>query len=71
MMWQTIGQIGLAVGAVWTIAALTACLTQKNEQLKQRKREEKADEIVNQTLTDVAGLGRDDCLERLRDHKGQ
>ena len=70
-MWKILGQVALTVGAVWTIAALSALLAQKNEQFKQKEEKEKADEIVNQTLIDVGGLDRDACLERLCYHKDQ
>lgn len=70
-MWHTLGQVALTVGAVWIISALAARLARKEEQLKYKEQEEKADEIVRETLTDVGGLNRDACLERLRDHKGQ
>lgn len=70
-MWHTLGQVVLTVGAVWIISALAARLARKEEQLKYKEQEEKADEIVHETLTDVGGLDRDACLERLYDHKGQ
>ena len=70
-MWHTLGQVILTVGAVWIISALAVRLARKEEQLKYKDQEEKADEIVQETLTDVGGLDRDACLERLRDHKGQ
>ena len=70
-MWHTLGQVVLTVGAVWIISALAARLARKEEQLKYKEQEEKADEIVREMLTDVGGLDRDACLERLYDHKGQ
>lgn len=68
-MWQTIWQVALAVGAVWTIAALAARSARKDEQLKQKQQKERESEKVDEILADTGGLGRDECLKRLRNSK--
>lgn len=70
-MWQTIGQVALTVGAVWTIAALAARSARKDEQIKQREQGERESEKVKKVLVGADGLNRAQCLERLRNGKNE
>lgn len=65
-MWAELGKIALSVGAVWSIAALSAKLARKSAALEQAKKEDLECEKVDSVIRSNSDLGRNECLERLR-----
>ena len=71
-MLETLAKIALTVGAVWSIAALSAKLARKDEALKHAQQEGKESEKVDEVIRANANRGRDELLDRLHDReKGQ
>lgn len=68
-MWQTVGQVLLVIGAVWTIAALSAKVARQKAEINQKDQEQKDYEKVDDVIRRANSLGRDECLERLRNSK--
>lgn len=65
-MGTTILQVVLTIGAVWSIAALSAKLARKSAELAQAKREDAEREKVEQIIDNVADLPADDLRQRLQ-----
>lgn len=70
-MWDALLKVVLSAGVVWVIAALSAKLARKSAALEQVKQEELEREKVDKIINATAGLGRDECLKRLRDRKNK
>lgn len=68
-MWETLTKVALAVGAVWSIAALSAKVARQDAALDQKDQESKENEKVDDVIRRANSLGRDECLERLRNNK--
>ena len=70
-MWRVLAEAVLAVGAVWTIAALSARNARAKAQLEHKEQEERANERVDKVIRATNTLDRDECLERLRGGSGK
>ena len=68
-MWDTLGKVALTVGAVWTIAALSAKVARQKAEINQKDQEQKDYEKVDIAIRRANSLDRDECLERLRNSK--
>lgn len=66
-MGTTILQVVLTIGAVWSIAALSAKLARKSAELEQAKREDAEREKVENMVDSVADLPADNVRQRLQD----
>lgn len=66
-MGTTILQVVLTIGAVWSIAALSAKLARKSAELEQAKREDAEREKVENMVDSVADLPADNVHQRLQD----
>lgn len=65
-MGTTILQVVLTIGAVWSIAALSAKLARKSAELEQAKREDAEREKVENMVDSVADLPADNVRQRLQ-----
>lgn len=65
-MGTTILQVVLTIGAVWSIAALSAKLARKNAALEQLQKEAAEHEKVDKVVAAVADLPADDVRSRLQ-----
>ena len=68
-MWETLTKVALTVGAVWSIAALSAKVARQDAELDRKNQESKENEKVDDVIRRANSLGRDECLERLRNNK--
>lgn len=68
-MWETLTKVALTVGAVWSIAALSAKVARQDAALDRKNQESKENEKVDDVIRRANSLGRDECLERLRNNK--
>lgn len=68
-MWDTLGKVALTVGAVWTIAALSAKVARQKAEINQKDQEQKDYEKVDDVIRRANSMDRDECLERLRNNK--
>ena len=68
-MWETLTKVALTVGAVWSIAALSAKVAKQDAALDRKNQESKENEKVDDVIRRANSLGRDECLERLRNNK--
>lgn len=70
-MWETLTKVALTVGAVWTIAALSAKVARQDAELDRKNQESKENEKVDDVIRRANSLGRDECLNRLRGGSGK